>query len=358
MNQQLSYEVLISDQSGSTEIASVKSLAMGLSYSDKLWKEVELKDQASISDNQLGISLHLTKVGDAFLIKVTGKDIASLAAFRKPLATHVFDRLKFTNINLIKDEVVQFLENTLYPQIKNVESALKGVLSIKMVQEYGVNWWESMLPKELEVKKDTFANKGLYVLSFDELTILFLEKDISSKVFKTNDVAKKWKNLFDIQQKLVNAEAFTSKEVEEVKILTDDLQTLISGQVSKTTLEIKRTEVNNVEVKKEQSKVETVEKEVKVSVKETPKAEEKSKPKNDMSEFISEQELIKELKIAESKDTSFVNLKMFVMEDLVNKGYAFGPAYSLSKNLDENGKVEIYDAKDENGAMIKAIRSL
>ena len=79
---------------------------------------------------------------------------------------------------------------------------------------------------------------------------------------------------------------------------------------------------------------------------------------NSMSEFISEKELLKELKIAESNDSSFVNLKMFVMDDLVSKGYAFGPAYSMSKILDENGKVQIYDTVDENGAQIKAIRSL
>lgn len=366
MQQELSYEILISDQSGSTEIASVKSLAMGLSYSDKLWEEVELKGGNSITDVELGISLELTEIDEAYLIRVTGEDIASLSSFREPLASHVTNKLGFTNVNLIKDEVLQLAETEIYPYIKNVESTLKGVLSIKLVQEYGVNWWESKLPKSLSNKSKEFVQKGLYALSFDELSTLLLENGVGDKVFKSGDVVEKWNELLDVKGKLSSAEELSLEDIEAAIEIANELNSLLSGQKieksekKKPVAKKKEAKKQSSEVKKEEAPKAAVKKEEKEVKKEEVKPEPVAMKEQDnsMSEFISEKELLKELKIAESNDSSFVNLKMFVMDDLVSKGYAFGPAYSMSKILDESGKVQIYDTVDENGAQIKAIRSL
>ena len=73
--------------------------------------------------------------------------------------------------------------------------------------------------------------------------------------------------------------------------------------------------------------------------------------------MISEDDLLKELKMAESSSSSFIDLKVFVNEVLVPKGYASGPTFSLARMMSGKGLVSIYDTKDAQGMPTKAVKT-
>lgn len=78
--------------------------------------------------------------------------------------------------------------------------------------------------------------------------------------------------------------------------------------------------------------------------------------------IITEEELLEELEYAESRinDKSylpFVPLKSFVTKNLGNKGYSYGPTYSLVNILKDKGIIEIFDPMETKGMELDYINN-
>ena len=132
MKKSFLFELLIADKESNSEVTTVKSLNMGLSYSESLWKDAQITNDgqdAYIEDKSLGITLQARKVEmdvPAFLLQVKGKDLQTVERFRKPVVTHIKSKLGFTSIKVVKDGVSTALGQQMYPIIKEVEKLLKG----------------------------------------------------------------------------------------------------------------------------------------------------------------------------------------------------------------------------------------
>ncbi len=417
------FEILIVDENGSAEISTAKSMAMGLCYSDKLWKKSDIKTtskSATIQDKSLGITVTVNEISPsdseevAFTLLVSGSAIEKVEAFREDLFAHINHKLGFETIRIISDEISANLSLAIYPLIKESENALRKYLAKYFVLSDGISWWEHIAPASLvsTVKKrseeialfGSGVETDITLTNFDELTDLVEKSDLSATFINS------WKQLGEIKLKVEHNSIFDLEDFNSAnnlsKLICNELlksESLLGKQkssVTKTKVSAAKKEkpapvkaqtkakpapkaevkpaVPKEEIEVEAPKVEAPKVEEKkpapAPVKEAPKVveekkeepvptpapapvaekKEESKKTSGDFQFITEDELVAELKQAET-GAKFVDLKMFVTETLADKGYAFGPAYSLAKTLDAKGVVKIYDTTNESGFTVKAI---
>ena len=99
MKSKYHYQLLVIDDTGKSEITTEKQLRQALSYSGKLWEDVnDINNQ--LADNKSGIilkvksadlkgSLSEIEYNSAFFIFVSSDDFDSLEKFRKNLLVHL-----------------------------------------------------------------------------------------------------------------------------------------------------------------------------------------------------------------------------------------------------------------------------
>ena len=184
---EFTFEVLVIDPNGQSEIQRTKSLLHGLFLSDKLWssaKETEDGDTILITDGEINVRLKPSSVLDdliesAFLIKVKSTDFELVEKFRKPFLIHLKNRLKFSHIRLLTDDISTELSNNIYPIINDLENSLRRYVSKFFTQKVGVDWWEKAVPDKViektKLRKNNETNfRGLLqtdltLIDFDDL---------------------------------------------------------------------------------------------------------------------------------------------------------------------------------------------
>lgn len=365
-------------------------------------RKIELKFQpvdTSLTLNDL--------IEAAFIIRIEGKDYSELEQFRLNFLIHLKKKLNFTNIRILRDDISTKISNDIYPLINQVENLLRRYLVKFFTQKIGVDWWDVTAPKTFSEKiglrkgnEKNFSNiadTDVTLIDFDDLGELVYkqttgfnkQENIVSRVmnsetiedlnilkqelqgnytkyfkeaFQDNNFEKKWKTLFEIRNKVAHNNLFVHNDYDTAKQLVDDLIKIINDAESKIDefkFSIEEQEAlrqATIEAVKDaeylnESKEKALEK-LGMSVDEkTGSSVDNNHYRVEPYKFITEDELLNELSIAENSINSksylpYVALKGFVTKRLGNKGYSYGPTYSLINILKEKGIVEIFDPSE------------
>ena len=357
----------------------------------------------------------------AFIIRIKGEDYSELEKFRLNFLIHLRRKLNFTNIRILRDDVSTKISNEIYPLINQVENLLRRYLVKFFTQKIGVEWWDVTAPKSISDKiglrkgnEKNFSNlvdTDVTLIDFDDLGELIYkqttgfnkQENIISRVmnsetiddlnnlkqelqgnytkyfkeaFQDNNFEKKWKTLFEIRNKVAHNNLFVHNDLEIAQQLVSDLTIIINDAESKIdefkfSIEeqeaLRQATIEAVKVAESQnvSKEKTLEK-LGITVVgkiELPSTSYEEDFEENPYKIISEDVLLRELEIAEKtlskNNLTYVGLKAFVTKILGNKGYSYGPTYSLVNILRDKGKIEIYDATDDyNFFPTKGIRRI
>jgi hypothetical protein len=309
----------------------------------------------------------------------------------------------------LTDDVSTNISNTIYPLVNELESILRRYLAKFFTQKIGLDWWKQAVPDKViektklrednetvfskvvetdmtlvdfndlgEIiykhklgfnKPENLVDKILSITTEDELGKLKADLDgnynrFFKQHFKDLGFDKKWKQMFQLRNKVAHNNLFTAIDLENAQNLHKDLKDLIlkaedniddfrfsieeQEAMIKTTLAQDKTDDNpaiSVPVPKVIGKIDLPEK-LDNSVK-----------------IISENELLRELKRAEEtlkqRSLTFVGLKSFVTNILGPKGYSFGPIYAQINVLRDKGLIELYDIEDGEFSVwpVKAVRT-
>ncbi len=414
------YELLIIADSDNDEITAVKSLLMGLSYSEKLWKKAEVKPH-SIEDKQLDVALQVQKVEsneNAFILNLSFGNQVKGFDFFSNLIDHLKEKLGFSDVKILSDGVTDKVAEEAYPLIREVEAAAKSHLQKANIKNHGLNWWEEMASSELKNtvqsrKEDLPEHLNLVESDFSFTNYTDLNSFVK-EAFPSNFYSD-WQTLANLRAKVLNNAFLTLSDLEETTTLCKSLlnsihsadsklgNTLKAGKESsrpvKASSSVKKEPIKKEPVAAKQNIVEPIAE--KAIVQEKPVQEEKApqpvaqvkeevkapepvveikkeapapepepiaapEPKKvvveeeddfDAFKMITEDKLIEELKNYEAGINGFVDLKQFVNEVLGKKGYMTSPTFSLAKSMSNSGKITIYDAKDERGSTVMAVKT-
>lgn len=413
------FEVLIIDPDGKSEIQSPNSLLHGLLSTDKLWsdaKQGKEKDAITIKDNEILVKIKPSSVLDdiiesAFMIQIKSSDFGRIEKFRYPFLIHLRNRLNFTHIRLLTDDVSTKISNDLYPIVNELENSLRRYISKFFTQKIGVDWWEKAVPdKVIEKTKIRKTNETLFstllqtdltLIDFDDLgNIIYkhklgfnrpqnladrilsikesnlevefkrLKTDLDSNYnrffkenFKNQNFEKKWKELFKIRNKVAHNNLFVQDDYIRAKELYEGLTSIIKNAESKID-EFKFT-VEEQEAIRESKADSNESSDIQSSVKVIGKVdtdEFESDVEYQEYDIITQEEFINELERAEkaislNNHLTYVGLKSFVTKVLGAKGYAYGPTYALANILKDKGIVSIYEQDDASSYYpVKAIK--
>jgi len=397
------FEVLIVDQSGKSEITTVKSLVMGISYSEKLWKNPLISaDESTIEDKEAGVVLHATKWDSslnqgfsAFVVSATSNDFGLLEAFRDKLIAHLVQKLGFGTTRVLSDSISESISLDILTLLKKVEYATVSSVEKTLIQKEGLEW------------RGTNGQTGSPSrLSFSELSNAIKTKNVVNLSFKN-----RWEEFSALREKVLGNHSFSGQEYVSAELLANDLlkelgsapvsleQSRVPQEVQQISVppatsfnetkfvepktepkpvaqveeippivhnvaEEKQPELKAVEEKQPELKTPVQKEPEPVQAYATPVAEPQRQPVEQAPignegnfDLISESVLLQELKTAQQNEGGkYVDLKAFVTKMLVPKGYGLGPTYMVAKNMDEKGLVKIYETKDEKGFSVRAIR--
>lgn len=419
MKKEYSFELLIIDHSGKSEILSPKSLLYGLLSTEKLWdsaKNIEEKEHYSIVDGNLEViikpldtsSTLYDLIESGFLLKVKSTDFDKIERFRYPFILHLRRRLQFEHIRILTDDVSTEISNKAYPLINELENLLRRYIAKFFTQKIGIDWWEKAVPDKVIDKtkmrngnESVFSNivqTDLTLIDFDDLgeiiykhklgfnrpqnladsllkinTTEELEKlkaDLDSnynRFFKQNfkdlDFDKKWKQLFIIRNKVAHNNLFVQDDLD----LTNKLHTELKEIILKAEAKINEFKFSVEEQVAIREIITETNKDIsskdfaikilgKIDLSEYDKT-----PEESHFDAITEDTFLEELKRAERtlklNNLKYVGLKVFVTKILGQKGYGFGSTYALANILKEQEKIEIYNVEDKDSFWpVRAIR--
>lgn len=419
-SKEYSFEVLILDPNGKSEILSPKSLVYGLMSTEKLWdnaKSVEKEGAYSIIDGTIQLKIKPVDTSSTlydlieagFLIKITSENFEKLEKFRHLFVIHLRKRLAFEHIRILTDDISTEISNKAYPLINELENLLRRYISKFFTQKIGLDWWEKAVPDKVIAKtkmrtgnESVFSNivqTDLTLIDFDDLgeiiykhklgfnrpqnlaeslvsinTIEELEKlkaDLDSNYnrffkqnFKDKDFDKKWKQLFKVRNKVAHNNLFVLDDLTTTVSLHKELKEIILTAESKID-DFKFSVEEQVAIRETISeKDEKTENKPNVKILGKVDLSEFDKDEDEPQfEIITEEEFMKVLERAERSvklsHFKYVGLKSFITKLLGSKGYSFGPSYALANILKEQNKVEIYDVEDDMSYWpVKAIRKI
>lgn len=403
------FELLIIDPNGNSEIQSTKSLLYGLLSTEKLWEtpeEIDDKGKKYIKDKNLSLRIKPVDTSSvlynlyesAFIIKTTSNDFEKLEKFRYPLVLHLKSRLLFDHIRILTDDVSTEISNKIYPLINELENILRRYLAKFFTQKVGLDWWKQAVPDKViektklrqdnetvfskivetdmtlidfndlgEIiykhklgfnKPENLVDKILSINSEDELQKLKQDLDgnynrFFKQHFKDFNFDKKWKLLFQLRNKVAHNNLFIQTDLDSAIELYTEIKDIVikaENKIDDFRFSVEEQEAmiktSNALIESEQSKESNISG---IGLKVIGKIDLPTTLDNNF-EIISEDDLLKELIRAEdslkSKGLTFIGLKSFVTNVLGSKGYSFGPTYAQVNVLKDKGKIEIYDIED------------
>lgn len=412
MEKEYSFEIVVIDPTGKSEILSPKSLVYGLLSTEKIWenaKSIEDPNKGySIQDGDLSLRIKpldttstlydLIEAG--FLLKVKSKNFDKIERFRYPFVIHLRKRLAFEHIRILTDDISTEISNKAYPLINELENLLRRYIAKFFTQKIGLDWWSKAVPDRVidktklrtdnETVFSSIVQTDLTLIDFDDLgeiiykhklgfnrpdnladnlfkvkTIEELEKlkaDLDSnynRFFKQNfkdlDFDKKWRQLFKIRNKVAHNNLFVQEDLALTETLHKELKEIILNAEDKIddfkfSLEEQVAIREIISETKKESDIENAGIKIigKIDLSDFEEPERES-----IFDAISEDEFFRELDRAENSlkfntRLRYVGLKSFITKILGQKGYSFGSSYALANILKEQGKVEIYDVEDES----------
>lgn len=417
MKKEYSFEILIIDPNGNSEIQSQKSLLHGMLSTEKLWDKAEEVNESGnqfLKDGNLTLKIKPVDTSSvlynlyesAFLIKVKSDDFDRIEKFRYPLVLHLKGRLRFDHIRILTDDVSTEISNRIYPLVNELEIILRRYLAKFFTQKVGLDWWKQAVPDKViektklrednetvfskivetdmtlidfndlgEIiykhklgfnKPENLVDKILSISTEDEL--LKLKSDLDgnyNRFFKQhfNGFEKKWKQMFQIRNKVAHNNLFTNSDLITAETLHRELKDIIIN--AESNIDEFRFSIEEQEAMIKTSTSQEIQEEINTNeisgVKIVGKIDLPDKLDNNF-QIITEEEILLELQKAEEslkfRNMSFVGLKSFVTNILGQKGYSYGPTYAQINVLKDKELIELYDIVDDYSIWpVKAIKT-
>jgi hypothetical protein len=350
-----------------SDISSVRSMILGISYSDKIWKTPNISDN-SVVDNDLKFEVQIEKenLGTddatvAFKVTINNKGNEDIHAFQNKLVQHIQEKLGFSKCSVLVHESSDKVAKTIQPLLLELEIGMRSALGNHFVKTNGINWWNEIASENLKQKIDK-RSESLQLNNLMSANLTLTDSHDLGELLRATDFdsyTAEWDNAIDLKNKLEFQYPFTQKDLSDSKELTKRLKNIISdlksGKAIATALTKEVPEIKQKEIKKSIEE----EKEIPNPIVEAAKKEiETPKTKDDNFSFniITEEQLLSELQSVPKLESGYVNLKDFVNNIIKPKGFVTGPTYSLAKNMDKKGLVELHEIKDEQGLIVQGIR--
>lgn len=391
-NEKQSYEILCVDVAGNCVAQSERALCYALLSHSELFKEPKLTNDHTITDDKQQLSVDVKHVDpdpqvkdalrSAFLIRARGP-FNVIEPLRIQLLSHLKDQ-KFEHQYVLMDEVSSTLANQIYPKINAVENALRKYLIKFLVTKLGPNWWSVTADAEMQKKivsrknnESNFSHKAdgkAYLIDFGELGKLvyaqssgFISRDdIYSKVmsmeesidairslklelqsnytkffkdtFKDRSFQQKWEGLEKIRHKVAHNSLFVIEDKNSAEILCSELILIINDANKK----IDALKFSQDEREALMDRIVSTSHAFKVITKE------------EMLDRLHESE-----RWAAANSNGFIGLMSYVKTYLGNAGYDYSASFEVIRQLEADGKVEVYDHQGEgHERSVKAIRVL
>lgn len=277
------FELLVIDPNGSSEIQSAKSLLHGLLSTEKLWNEPKDKQEGEftcINDGDITLTIMPIDTSSvlydlyesAFIIKVGSDCFERLEKFRYPLILHFKGRLRFEHIRILTDDISTSISKRIYPLINELENILRRYIAKFFTQKIGLDWWKQAVPdKVIDKTKLRGSNETVFsklvatdmtLIDFDDLgEIIYkhklgfnkpenlaekilsiksdeelqkLKSDLDSNYnrffkqhFKDYGFDIKWKKLFQVRNKVAHNNLFVNSDLESAETLYKELKEII-----------------------------------------------------------------------------------------------------------------------------------
>jgi hypothetical protein len=420
MKKEFTFELLIIDPSGNSEIQSPKSLLYGLLSTEKLWdnpEEVEEKGKKYIKDKNLTLKIKPVDTSSvlynlyeaAFILKIESSDFEKLEKFRYLLVVHLKSRLRFEHIRILTDDISTEISNKIYPLINELENILRRYLAKFFTQKVGLDWWKQAVPdKVIEKTKMRQDNENVFskivetdmtLIDFNDLgEIIYKHKlgfnkpeNLTDKIlsinsteelqklqqdldgnynrffkqhFQTFSFDSKWKQLFQLRNKVAHNNLFIKPDLDSAIKLHAEIKDIIlkaEDKIDDFRFSVEEQEAMIKTTSENIASSHPRTEELVTNIKIVGKIDLPEKLDNDY-EIISEETLLKELIRAEDslkyKNLTFIGLKSFVTNVLASKGYSFGPTYAQINVLKDKGKIEIYDVENDNENLTWPVKAI
>lgn len=318
--------------------------------------------------------------------------------------------MRFEHIRILTDDISTEISNKIYPLINELENILRRYLAKFFTQKVGLDWWKQAVPdKVIEKTKMRQDNENVFskivetdmtLIDFNDLgEIIYKHKlgfnkpeNLTDKILSINSVEElqklkqdldgnynrffkqhfkdfsfdsKWKQLFQLRNKVAHNNLFIKPDLENAQNLHKEIKDIILKAEDKIDDFRFSVEEQEAMIKTSSSNITPIppiDDQIPPNIKIVGKIDLPEKLDNNF-EIISEDNLLKELTRAEDslkyKNLTFIGLKSFVTNVLASKGYSFGPTYAQINVLKDKGKIEIYDVENENENStwpVKAIR--
>lgn len=417
MKKEYSFELLIIDPNGNSEIQSEKSLLHGMLSTEKLWdkaEEVNEKGSQYLKDGNLTLKFKPVDTSSvlydlyesAFLLKAKSDNFERIESFRYPLVLHLKGRLRFDHIRILTDDVSTEISNRIYPLVNELEIILRRYLAKFFTQKIGLGWWKQAVPdKVIEKTKLRGDNETVFskivetdmtLIDFNDLgeiiykhklgfnkpehlvdkilsistedELLKLKSDLDGNYnrffkqhFKDLGFEKKWIEMFNLRNKVAHNNLFINSDLLKAELLYKELKEIILN--AEANIDEFRFSIEEQEAMIKTSASQETESEVNEisGVKIIGKIDLPNRYESGFH-IITEEEILQELKKAEdslkSRNMTFVGLKSFVTNILGSKGYSYGPTYAKINVLKDKELIELYDVEDGYSVWpVKAIKA-
>jgi len=421
------FELIVIDNSGASEIVSERSFLFALMGTDKLWKEPKQKSgkgNYEIIDGDIKVKIKTASVLNdlieaSFAIQVESKNFERIEAFRYRFLIHLRNRLKFNHIRLVSDDVSNHIAKQIYPLINDLETALRRYISKFFTQKIGPDWWNKAVPEttmrkisERKKNEKVFApllETDLALIDFNDLgDIIYkhkfgfnkpeslterinalkndelqeqvdkLKSDLNSNYtkyfqenFKAQNFEKKWKELFEVRNKVAHNNLFTKKDLDRTTELHADVLKIIKEAENKidefnfSTEEqesIRRQTGDDIVIEAITNAITSGELSLTGDLNKSGKPTENNDEESgrDLTEEIFLDELDGAAHwVKTNPSMDYIGLKWFVFKVLVPSGYDYSSSYALANILQQKGEVEIYDIENEDSSYtVKAIKKI
>ncbi len=369
------FEVLAIDESGRSTIDSEHQLAYSV-LSNSLISSDGTYDKAKheivVHATKIKVSKIATDVSDAhfgkgFLLKAKGP-YSKLEPLREKLVAHIKSQ-HFGPLYILQDEISQEIACGLYPQIYEVENALRGYLIKFMSTRIGPRWWEATASgewrKKVSERKNNetvfskYVDSNAYLIDFSDLGKMVYEQssgfnskdDVIRKItecdetpeaikrlkeelksnyqkffkqhFRDNDFQQKWEKLQWYRNKVAHNNLFVDEDAVTAKEIAASLLAII-----KTASD----EIPNIQIEEAERAA------IRESIVE----------KGLAFEVVTEEKFMYELARAEQyfdEPGKYVGLSHFIKGHLGPMGYDYASSYSVAEKLQALGRLEFYKAK-------------
>lgn len=280
--------MLIIDRDGVAQMKTAKSLCFSLLSCENLWQHPNFKDSGgiyTISDTN-GVELSIQaltldktniETSAAFIIKMSSEILESIEPLRIKLVRFLKEKLDFTHINILRDEISAFISSRVYPMIHQVENSLRSYLIKFFTQKVGIDWFENIVHQKINEKANNrisndrtfspFINTEVMMIDFLDLGSLIyrpmaavkndvllesimagndeqleklkeqLKNNYSNhfkKTFLENDFEAKWSKLAKLRNRVAHNSIFTMFDYNNCKNIVQEVNEMIAEATRKT----------------------------------------------------------------------------------------------------------------------------